>query len=255
MSTIIPILFATFLGSIGALAGGMLLLFSNHKVKTISHVLVPFAAGALLATGFLDLLPEASEYAEKLGQELNVFWWTLAGVLVFYLLERGIHWFEYHRTVNNTVHGSVTIPLILLGDSVHNFIDGVAIASTFLVDPSLGIITTLAVAAHELPQEIGDFAVLLHSGLSRGKVLFYNVVSAFLAVVGALLTIAVGEQLEAMLPIALALTTGFFIYIALTNLLPEIHHEEKKGYTFLETLFFFIGVVAIVLTAAVLGHE
>ncbi|MBI4080235.1 MAG: ZIP family metal transporter [Candidatus Levybacteria bacterium] len=245
MSTIIPILLATLLGSIGALAGGFLLLFSRKRAQAISHVLVPFAAGALLATGFFELLPEASEHAVELGQDVNVFYWALGGVLLMYLLERGIHWFQYHRKTHKGVHGSVTVPLIILSDSAHNFIDGVAIAITFLVNPSLGIVTTLAVAAHELPQEIGDFAVLLHAGLSRKKIILYNILSALLAVVGAVLALAIGEQIRAILPIALALTTGFFLYIALNSLLPEIHHEEKKGYAFLETTFLFLGVVVI----------
>lgn len=251
-ATLIPILIATLIGSVGALAGGVLLLFHKKLTDTLAHVLVPFAAGALLATGFFDLLPEAAEHAEESGGGINIFAWTLGGILFFYLLERGIHWFQYHRKIHKGEHGSVTVPLIILGDSVHNFIDGMAIAITFMVNPSLGILTTIAIVAHELPQEIGDFAVLLHEGLSRKKVFLFNLLSALLAVLGAAIAVFVGERIEGIFPYALSLTTGFFIYIALTNLLPNIHHEEKKGYAFMETAFLFLGVGVIWLAVTLL---
>lgn len=245
MSEITPILIAAFLGSVGALCGGVLLLFNKRLEDTLVHILVPFAAGALLATGFFDLLPEALEHSEEAGGEINVFAWALFGILFFYLLERGIHWFQYHRKASSKTHKGATVPLIIVGDSMHNLIDGMAIAITFLVDPAIGILTTIAIAAHEIPQEIGDFAVLLHEGLSRKKVFLYNLLSAFLAVLGAGIVIVLGESVEWIFPYALAMTTGFFIYIALTNLLPAIHSEEKKGYAFLETLFLLLGVGVI----------
>lgn len=256
MIDITPILIATFLGSVGALSGGVLLLFHKRLIKTVSHVLVPFAAGALLATGFFELLPEALEHAEEaheLGVEINIFAWALGGILLFYLLERAIHWFQYHRKGNSGKHGDVTIPLVILGDSVHNFIDGMAIAITFMADPALGVVTTLAIVAHELPQEIGDFAVLLHEGMSRRKVFLVNLVSALLAVLGAIIAVVIGETVEGIFPYALSLTTGFFIYIALTNLLPSIHHEEKKGYAFMETASLFLGVIVIYMAITLLG--
>lgn len=256
MLDITPILIATFIGSVGALSGGVLLLFHNKLLSTVIHVLVPFAAGALLATGFFELLPEALSHAEEAheaGIEINIFAWALFGILLFYLMERGIHWFQYHRKGHKGTHGDVTIPLVILGDSVHNFIDGMAIAITFMADPTLGIVTTVAIVAHELPQEIGDFAVLLHEGMSRTKVFLFNLFSALLAVVGAGIAIVVGETVEGIFPYALSLTTGFFIYIALANLLPSIHHEEKKGYAFLETISLFVGVIAIYLAITLLG--
>lgn len=256
MPDVTPILIATLLGSIGALSGGILLLFHKKLIKTVSHVLVPFAAGALLATGFFELLPEAlvhAEEAHEAGGEIDIFLWALGGILFFYILERGIHWFQYHRKGHKGVHGGVTVPLVMIGDSVHNFIDGMAIAITFMADPALGVVTTLAIVAHELPQEIGDFAVLLHEGMSRMKVFLFNLFSALLAVIGAGVAIVIGETVEGIFPYALALTTGFFIYIALANLLPAIHHEEKKGYAFMETISLFAGVLAIYLAITLLG--
>lgn len=256
MSEITPIIVVVFLGSVGALAGGMLLLFNRKLKDTIVHILVPFAAGALLATGFFELLPEAMHYVEEAhesGQEINIFIWVLFGILFFYLLERGIHWFQYHRKATTGEHKGATVPLIIIGDSVHNLIDGMAIAITFLVDPTLGVLTTIAIAAHELPQEIGDFAVLLHEGMSAKKVFFYNFLSAMLAVVGAVIVVVLGESIEWIFPYALAMTTGFFIYIALANLLPSIHSEEKKGYAFWETVSLLAGVAVIYLAITLLA--
>jgi zinc transporter ZupT len=115
MSEITIILVAVLLGSLGALAGGILLLFNKNLKDTFIHILVPFAAGALLATGFFDLLPEAQAHANEQGFDINIFAWVLLGILFFYLLERGIHWFQYHRKENTGVHKGATIPLIIIG--------------------------------------------------------------------------------------------------------------------------------------------
>lgn len=253
MSTVGPILIVVLLSSIGALAGGLLLLFGKKISENVIHVLASFAAGALLGTTFFDLLPEAAELAEEQEGEINIFLWVLVGTLIFYLLDRGVHWFQYHRTMHAGKHGSVIVPLIIISDSVHNFIDGVAIAVTFMVNPAFGVITAIAVAAHELPQEIGDFAVLLHAGASRKKVLIINIVSALFAVAGAALALTIGERIEGFLPYALALTGGFFIYIALTHLIPEIHSEEKKGYALWESLSFFFAIVLSWIAIALLS--
>lgn len=249
MSEITPIIIATLIGSVGALSGGALLLIGKKIQQNLVHVLVSFAAGTLIGASLLDLLPEAAEHAEEAreatGSEINVFFWTLIGILSFYFIDRGIHWYQHHQKIHKGHHGSINIPLIILGDSIHNFIDGIAIAITFLVNPALGITTTFAVLAHELPQEIGDFAVLLHEGLSKKKVLFINLFSALLAVMGAALALIVGEKIEGVLPFALSIITGFFLYIALNNLLPEIHSEEKRGYAFWESGFFMLGIFVI----------
>ena len=241
MPAIEIILILTLIGGVGALIGGILLLLGKKVSKGLVHLLVSFAAGALLGTAFFELLPEAVEHTEESGGSINVFLWVLLGMLFFYLLDRAIHWFQYHQKVNKGKHTSVNVPLVILGDSVHNFIDGVAIATTYLVNPAAGLITTFATVAHEIPQEIGDFAILLHEGMKRKKVLIINIFSALLSVAGGLLAFFIGEKIEGIIPYSLSLTTGFFLYIALTNLLPEIHHEEKEGYTFWESLFLIFG--------------
>lgn len=237
------ILLFTFLGSIVSLIGGIVLLYKQKLTLKVSHLLISFAAGTLLGTAFFDLLPEAS----REGNSSDVYSWTLIGILFFFLLERFIHWFHYHSENPGGKETKPTIPLIILGDSIHNFIDGVAIAATFLVSIPLGIITTFAVAAHEIPQEIGDFAVLLHMGLSKKKTLIFNVLSAFAAMFGAVLTFFLKDRIEGLLPIFLSLTAGFFIYIASSDLIPEIHHEKRKGFAFYESLLLITGVIVIML--------
>ncbi|MBI2420614.1 MAG: ZIP family metal transporter [Candidatus Levybacteria bacterium] len=248
-SLLLYILIFILIGSVFSLIGGVLLLIKEKKTLKYSHFLAAFAAGTLLGTVFFDLFPEAIEEGEHvveegLSGEVNIFFWTLIGILGFFLLERFVHWFHHHQ--HKLEEGvKPTVPLIILGDSVHNFIDGVAIGATFLVSIPLGIVTTLAVAAHEIPQEIGDFGILLHKGLRRKKVLFVNFFSALTAIVGGLISFALGGKIEVSIPILLAITAGFFIYIAASDLIPEIHHENRKGFAVIETALLFAGVTTI----------
>ena len=249
LSTLGFIILFTLIGSVFSLIGGVFLLIKEKKTLKYSHFLAAFAAGTLLGTVFFDLLPEAvyesGNLKDSLGIEVNIFLFTLLGILGFFLLERFIHWFHHHQHDYEDEPVKPTVPLIIIGDSVHNFIDGVVIAATFLVSIPLGIVTTLAVAAHEIPQEIGDFGILLHKGLGRKKVLMVNVLSALTAVAGALITFWIGEKVETSIPILLAITAGFFIYIAASDLIPEIHHENRKGFAVIETFLMFLGVATI----------
>lgn len=248
MDVLAYILFFTFLGSIVSLIGGALLLVKAKFALKISHFLSAFAAGALLGTAFFDLLPEATEAAK--GSQINIFLWTLIGILVFFFIERFIH---HHAQSHDPKEKKTVIPLIVIGDSVHNFIDGVAIAGTFLISVPLGIITSLAVAAHEIPQEIGDFGLMLNRGVARKKVLLINFCSALAAMAGAILTYLAKDSIEGLLPVVLGLTSGFFIYIALANLIPEIHSREDQKIAFWETVMLIIGVVTIFLTISALA--
>ena len=253
MSTLANILLFTFLGSIGALVGGLILLSKEKFALKISHFLASFAAGVLLGAAFFDLLPEAAHEGEELG--INVFSWALIGIIVFFLIERSIHWFHHHEEFHeHKKESKSTIPLIIIGDTVHNFVDGIVIAATFMISAPLGIVTALSVAAHEIPQEIGDFGLLLHKGLSRKKIILVNVLSASVAILGALLTYSLGNVLEPYLPILLALTAGFFIYIASSDLIPEIHYEKRKGFALIESILLLVGVLVIWLSVSLLGH-
>ena len=245
MSTLGYIIIFTLLGSVVSLIGGILLFIREKAVYKVAHLLASFAAGALLATAFIDLLPEAFEAAEHSGSDVNIFTWVLLGFLFFFLIERFIYWFHHHHSPEEHQKDQAVVPLIIFGDSIHNFIDGVAIAASFLVSVPLGIVTTFAVAAHEIPQEIGDFGVLLHKGLKKTKVLLINLLSSLAALVGAILTYNLGEVVEGYLPVFLAITAGFFIYIAASDLIPEIHSGERTGAAYLETLTLFLGVAAV----------
>lgn len=239
MSVLLYVLIFTIIGSILSLIGGVILLAKEKMVLKYAHFLIPFAAGTLLGTVFFDLLPESLEEAAG----INIFFWSLVGIVFFFLFERFIHWFHHLNHVEKEV-GPV-VPLIIFGDGVHNFIDGVAIAAAFLVDIKLGVITALAVGAHEVPQEIGDFAILLHQGLKKGKVLLLNLLSAIAALIGALLTVFLADIVEGMLPIFLSLTAGFFIYIATADLIPDIHLKNRRGFALIESCLLILGVVVV----------
>ncbi|MGA7616267.1 MAG: ZIP family metal transporter [Thermoanaerobaculia bacterium] len=254
MSTLGYILLFSFIGSIVSLVGGVVLLSREGFAEKLGSVLAPFAAGTLLGTAFLDLLPEA----QRVSNGWNVFALTLAGIVVFFILERFVRWFHHHHEHTHEhgpehVHAdpcppdedSVTIPLIVFGDTVHNFIDGIVIAGTFLISIHLGIVTSIAVAAHEIPQEIGDFSILLHRGLSRTKVLVFNVVSALATMVGAVATYFIGKAVVGLMPIFISLTAGFFIYIASSDIIPEIHSHRRRGFALVETVALLGGIAAI----------
>lgn len=255
MSTLIYILLFTFIGSIGALIGGLILLSFKKFVIKISHFLASFAAGILLGSAFLDLLPEAFHEAE--GTETNIFLWALAGIVLFFLVERFIHWFHHHGEYhdNHEKEAKSTVSLIVVGDTMHNFIDGIVIAATFMVSVPVGIVSALAVFAHEIPQEVGDFGLMLHKGLSKKKIILINILSASAALIGAILTYLTGDFLKNFLPAILALTAGLFIYIAASDLIPEIHHEKRKGFAFVESLLLLLGIVIIWVSISLLEHS
>lgn len=249
MDLLLYILIFTVIGSVLSLVGGVLLLIKPSFANNISHLLASFAAGALLGTSFFDLLPESLHG----GEPQEVFLYTLLGILFFFLLERFLHWYHHHSSEVEEYRGKPIVPLIVVGDTIHNFIDGMAIAATFLVSIPLGIITSIAVGAHEIPQEIGDFGILLKQGIKRKKVLLINLFSAFASVIGALLLFMLGSSIhEALIPIFLPITAGFFIYIALSDLIPEIHHENRRGFAIRETVMLILGVVTIFYTINVL---
>lgn len=253
MSTLTYILIATFLGSIGALIGGVILLSNEKFILKVAHFLASFAAGVLLGAAFFDLLPEAMHEGEKL--QVNIFFWALFGIVLFFLLERFIHWFHHHEQYHeHEKESKATVPLIIFSDTVHNFLDGVIIAATFLINIPLGIVTTIAVAAHEIPQEIGDFGLLLHKGLSRRKVILVNVLSAAASLIGAVITYVSGNMLANYLPIFLAITAGFFIYIATSDLIPEIHYEKRKGFALIESFLLILGIIVIFVSTSLIDH-
>ena len=208
-----------------------------------------------MGTAFFDLLPEAMHEGEGTG--VDVFFYTLVGIVIFFLIERFIHWFHHHEEYHeHEKETKSTLSLIIIGDTMHNFLDGVVIAATFMVNPQVGILTAIAVFAHEIPQEIGDFGLMLHKGLSRKRIIIVNIISAAFAFMGAIITYLLGNVLEGYLPVFLAITAGFFIYIAASDLIPEIHHEKRRGFAIIESLLLILGIVVVWMSVSFLegGH-
>lgn len=238
---VLYLILAVVIGSAISLAGGALL-FTTKKRRTQAILLaMPFGAGALLAAAFFDLLPEAFTMAEP--RELLL--WTLGGFTAFFLLERLAGWFHQHHDYRDASaqHGSQR-KLIIFGDFIHNAIDGLAIGAAFLVSPITGIVTTLAVSAHEIPKELGTFALLLSRGWKDKTVIFANIMTAVATLVTALLvfTLGAGDHL----PVAqlLAVTAGFFLYIAASDIVPDIHKQPRKQGT-IQAIMLVAGIVIV----------
>ncbi len=253
MSTLNYILIYTFIGSLGALIGGMVLISHEKIALKVSHFLSSFAAGILLGTAFFDLLPEALHESEK--TQTDIFFWALFGIILFFLIERFIHWFHHHEEQHeHDKESKSTIPLIIISDTLHNLIDGILIAATFMINIQLGIVTTFAIFAHEIPQEIGDFGLLLHKGMKRKKIILVNILSAAASFIGAILTFLAGDILEKYIPVLLALTAGFFIYIATSDLIPEIHYEKRRNHAIFESVLLILGVTVMWVAVTLLEH-
>lgn len=228
-------------GSLVSLIGGLYLIYGKKNVSKLQKAAVPFAAGALLAAAFLDLLPEAGEG----GDSKTVAMAVLIGFVGFFVLERSLSWFHHHHDDKGHAVKRQTVSLIVIGDTLHNFIDGLAIGAAFLVSPITGVITTVAIAAHEIPQEIGDFGLMLSKGMAKRKVLLVNVVSALATVLGAALVYGVGDALPIDQSTLLAVTAGFFIYIAASDIIPTIHAEPSRRVANLQTLVLLFGIVFV----------
>lgn len=245
---LLPILLATLFVSFSSLAGGFLLIRQKLLAERAIPYFVSFAAGVLLSASFLDLLPEAIEMVEEPHPLLGI---VLLGVVIFFFLERFLLWFHHH----DESHGAEpTTVLILLGDSLHNFIDGIVIAAAFLTNPALGITTSLAIAAHEIPHEVADFTVLVHGGMKKTTALFYNFLSSFVALGGAIGGFFYLSHLQSLIPSLLAFSSGMFIYIACSDLIPDMHKdfEKQKGWT--QVLPFIGGLLLTYISIQLLEH-
>jgi zinc and cadmium transporter len=206
-----------------ALVGSVTLLLEEATLDRIIMPLVAFAAGSLLGGAFFHMLPAA--LAEKPGDP-TVFLWVLVGFAMFFLLEQFLHWHHCHRA-SSDCKKPLTV-LILLGDGVHNFLGGLGVAGVFLIDVRLGVAAWLAAAAHEVPQELGDFGVLIHGGLGRGKALVLNLLSGLTFLIGGLVAYAASARIEVEFLVPFA--AGSFIYIGASDLVPEVNkHRDVRA--------------------------
>ncbi|MBI5182311.1 MAG: ZIP family metal transporter [Nitrospirae bacterium] len=217
----------------------------RKRLKNILIFLVSFAIGGLFGDAFIHLLPEAFE---KLGTNLMTSLYVLLGILIFFVLEKFIRWRHCHIPTSEE-HPHPLVTMNLIGDTVHNFIDGLLIGASYTVSIPIGITTALAVVLHEIPQEIGDFGVLLHGGLSIRKAMTYNFLSALSAVLGAVISLIIGSHIEGYTLALLPVTAGGFLYIAGSDLIPELHHEVRASRSFwqLISIIMGIGVMALLL--------
>lgn len=246
------VILATLAGSVISLVGGLYLLYGKKGVRILQQFAVPFAAGALLAAAFLDLLPGSMHE----GNYKSMLTIALIGLLVFFVLERSLSWFHHHHetATDDHTHSSRSVWLIVIGDTLHNFIDGMAIGAAFLVSPATGIVATIAIAAHEIPQELGDFGLMLSKGMKKRSVLLVNLLSAAVAVAGAVIVYGLGDTLPISESALLALTAGFFIYIAASDIIPSIHAEPRRKVANLKTAV-LVGAVIVVGASSNYAHS
>ena len=237
---------SVLLVSLVSLAGAATLSLSRSFLKRILVFLVSFAVGSLLGGAFIHLLPEA--FASDLNP-LVVSGSVLAGIILFFILEKFFRWRHCHQeTTADHVHP--VVPMNIFGDAMHNFIDGILIGVTYAVSIPLGMATTVAVLLHEIPQEIGDFSILIHGGLTVKKALLFNFASALTAVIGVVLALMLGTSMEGVLLYFLPMTAGGFIYIAGSDLIPELHHNTDVKISILQLLA-LLGGIAIMFGLAI----
>jgi zinc and cadmium transporter len=265
------VVFTALGGVLSVLGASVILLLSERLLNRLLAPLVSFAIGALLGAAFLAILPHALESPHVQGAH-GITLTVLGGLLVFFLLEKMVIWRHCHidecevhsahvghehrssAGANRLAHAQhrATGNLILFGDAIHNFVDGVLIAAAFLTDVHLGVVTSLAVIAHEIPQELGDFAILLHSGFSRAKALLYNVLASLTTVFGGVIAYFSLSLAQGLVPYVLAVAASSFIYIAVADLIPGLHKRPEPSATAQQLTLIALGVAVIYFTHATL---
>lgn len=241
-SPILLSLLSVLLVSLISLTG--IILFSLHErlIRQSLLLLVGFSAGALLGDVFIHIFPEM--IAEGASQSLSPFLLVLAGMLLSFVIEKVIHWRHCHCSAlpKASVHIHPVGIMNLIGDAIHNFIDGALIAGSYLISPHIGLATTIAVVLHEIPQEIGDFAVLLFSGFSARRAAMFNLLSACVAFAGAFLVLGAASTLPSLGGLLLPVAAGNFLYIAGADLMPELHKETRFSRAVMQLLVILCGI-------------
>lgn len=244
------IILFSLLGSVGAIAlAGVFLLLRENIRNMLIPLLVSYATGTLLGASFLVLMPQVLEEIEP----LPAFTTVVIGILMLFALEKAVILRHCH-TGECDMHTTAGI-LILIGDAFHNFVDGVAIAAGFLTSIPVGIVTGLATVSHEVPQEVGDFAILLSSGFSRSKALLYNVISGLASLPGALAGYFLLSDLERTIPYILAIAAASFLYIAMADLIPHLHERTGVISAIAQFILILAGLATIMLVETYLHIE
>ncbi|MFA4960651.1 MAG: ZIP family metal transporter [Candidatus Pacearchaeota archaeon] len=236
--SLVQIILATFLVSLTSLVGILTLFFKEKFLNKILLILISFSIGALLGGAFLHLIPEAIEHSG------NIFIFVIGGFLLFFIIEKLFHWRHCHKN-KCSVHSFAYVNL--LGDVIHNFIDGVIIAAGFAASSIIGASSSAAIAIHEIPQELGDFGVLVYAGFSKRKALFFNFLTALSAIFGGVIGFYLLSFIEGLMPFLLSSAAGGFIYIAASDLIPEIKKFESIKSSLINFIAILIGILIIYL--------
>jgi len=247
MITLSYIILTTFLIALMAFIGILTLSLKDKVLNKILLVLVSLSAGALMGGAFIHLIPESIEK----GGESSPFVFVLTGFIIFFIIEKVLHWRHCHKGKCD-VHTFHYMNLI--GDSIHNFIDGLIIAASFIASIPLGLTTTVAIAAHEIPQEIGDFGVLVYGGFNKKKALFLNFAVALTIVLGGITGYFVSQNIENAVIFLIPFAAGGFIYIAATDLVPEIKKETDIKKSMATMLVFICGILLMLLIKIIFSH-
>ncbi len=222
--------------SIVSFVGVFTTLKNQKRLRKVLIYVISFSAGALLGDAFLHLLP-------GIGLEGRTPFYVLGGIVFFFVLEKVIHWQHCHSHITEEHHVHSFGYTNLIGDALHNFVDGSIIVASYLVSLPAGIATTVAVALHEIPQEIGDVAVLIHAGFTKSRALMLNFITALSAILGAVVTLVLTHQVDNLQNLLIPISAGGFIYIAGSDLIPELHkHSDKLSRSFIQLLTFLLGI-------------
>ncbi len=252
MPTIVFAVIASTLSSLLGLLGGFGLLAGSSWVQKYSKYFVSFAAGAMLSAAFFDLLTDAIDRSPaSIG---TIFAWTLAGFMVFFLIEKFLLWHHHTHTHADGEDTPQLAKLIIIGDAVHNAIDGMVIAAAFVTSPALGIATATAVFFHEIPQELGDFSIMIHSGMKRSRVALWNILGALVSPVATVIAFTYVNHSQTLITPLLGLAAGSFLYIASADLVPQIHRERKLSSTIGQLTLLVLGMLAIVAVGAMFAE-
>ncbi|MCX5707144.1 MAG: ZIP family metal transporter [Candidatus Omnitrophica bacterium] len=235
------ILVSTFAVSLISFIGILTLAIKDKLLERVLFCLVGFSAGALIGGAFLHILPEA---LEKTKSSISVFYYLILGLVLFFIMERYFYWRHCHE---EKCHIHAFTYLNLFGEGIHNFIDGMAIAVSFVVSIKLGIATTLAIILHEIPKELGNFGVLIYGGFTKKKALFYNFISGLMAMFGAIAGYFISGFTQGLSNFIMPLTAGGFIYIATSDLIPEIHKQTSQKRANLAFVAFLLGIIFMAL--------
>jgi zinc and cadmium transporter len=236
MSTLLWIIIATVANGFVALIGAVTLGLKENTLKKLLLILVAFSAGALLSGALLHLMVESFEHLAA----TTAFIYFIIGFVVFFLVEKFLYWHHCHKSGVCEVHPYTY--LILFGDGIHNFIDGLVIAVSFVVNAGFGTVTTFLIIAHEIPQEMGNFGILVYGGMRKMRALVYNFISQLTCVIGGIVGFFAATSIQPLVPFLLPFAAGGFIYIAASDLIPELHRESDLRKSMLTFIFFLIGI-------------